>query len=209
MMAVISNSRNDIYAKLIPIKREISCKQVDRFFSSSNCVSVSHFDVLDETSSDNAGQDNRNLCDEGSANQTLQHDEIEQMKSEGASGQSIISQLVSKSATFDKKTVYSQQKYLNKKKKKYYLRSSFFSIILAEDTFKSIVHGNQVFVFSVKHTHMICRKSCRYHWSKFFVIISFGITGIWDEIHWQCFYHYRMSIINRMLRLLNHAKDWS
>jgi tRNA (adenine-N(1)-)-methyltransferase non-catalytic subunit len=67
---------------------------------------------------DSAGQDNRNLCDEGSANQTLQHEEIEQLKSEGASGQTIISQLVSKSATFEKKTVYSQQKYLNKKKKK-------------------------------------------------------------------------------------------
>ena len=73
---------------------------------------------LEETSGDNAGQDNRDLCDEGSANQTLQHDEIQQLKSEGASGQTIISQLVSKSATFEKKTVFSQQKYLNKKKKK-------------------------------------------------------------------------------------------
>jgi hypothetical protein len=59
------------------------------------------------------------LCDEGSANQTLQHHEIEQLKSQGASGQTIISQLVSKSATFEKKTAFSQQKYLNKKKKKY------------------------------------------------------------------------------------------
>jgi len=73
----------------------------------------------DDTSSDNAGQDNRDLCDEGSANQTLQHEEIEQLKSEGVSGHTIISQLVSKSTTFEKKTVYSQQKYLNKKKKKY------------------------------------------------------------------------------------------
>jgi hypothetical protein len=73
---------------------------------------------LEETSSDNAGQDNRNLCDDGSANQTLQHDEIEQLKSDGVSGQTIISQLVSKSATFEKKTLFSQQKYLNKKKKK-------------------------------------------------------------------------------------------
>ena len=38
----------------------------------------------EEASGDNAGQDNRDLCDEGSANQTLQHDEIEQLKSEGA-----------------------------------------------------------------------------------------------------------------------------
>jgi len=76
------------------------------------------FYLIEDTSSDNAGQDNRDLCDDGSANQTLQHDEIEQLKSEGASGQKIISQLVSKSATFEKKTIYSQQKYLNKKKKK-------------------------------------------------------------------------------------------
>jgi len=74
--------------------------------------------LIEDTSSDNAGQDNRDLCDEGSANQTLKHEEIEQLKSEGASGQTIISKLVSKSATFEKKTVYSQQKYLNKKKKK-------------------------------------------------------------------------------------------
>jgi len=76
-------------------------------------------EILDETSADNAGQDNRDLCDDGIANQTLQQEEIQQLKSEGASGQAIISQLVSKSATFEKKTAYSQQKYLNKKKKKY------------------------------------------------------------------------------------------
>ncbi len=76
------------------------------------------FYSIDDTSADNAGQDNRDLCDDGSANQTLQHEEIEQLKSDGASGQTIISQLVSKSATFEKKTIYSQQKYLNKKKKK-------------------------------------------------------------------------------------------
>lgn len=74
--------------------------------------------MLDDTSADAAGQDNRDLCDEGSVNQTLQHDEIEQLKSDGVSGQTIISQLVSKSATFEKKTLFSQQKYLNKKKKK-------------------------------------------------------------------------------------------
>ncbi len=117
MMDLILNLKNDIYAKLIPIKRKNLFKQViernpklikKRFF----------FYLLEETSADNAGQDNRDLCDEGSVNQTLQHDEIEQLKSEGASGQTIISQLVSKSATFEKKTVYSQQKYLNKKKKK-------------------------------------------------------------------------------------------
>ncbi|CAF4337237.1 unnamed protein product, partial [Adineta steineri] len=46
----------------------------------------------EDTSSDNAGQDNRNLCDEGTVNQVLQQEEIEQLKSEGVSGQSIISQ---------------------------------------------------------------------------------------------------------------------
>ena len=75
---------------------------------------------IDETSSTEAaaGQDNRDLCDDGSANQSLQHDEIQQLRSEGVSGQEIISKLVSKSATFEKKTAFSQQKYLNKKKKK-------------------------------------------------------------------------------------------
>jgi hypothetical protein len=114
MMGLISNLKNDIYAKLISIKRKNLFKQVDNFYNRTKWIQS----VLEDTSADNAGQDNRDLCDEGSANQTLQHDEIEQLKSEGASGQTIISQLVSKSATFEKKTVYSQQKYLNKKKKK-------------------------------------------------------------------------------------------
>ncbi|CAF0937356.1 unnamed protein product [Adineta ricciae] len=91
----------------------------DRYLSKIKTDQAKNLIQTEETSSDAAGQDNRDLCDEGTANQTLQHDEIEQMKSEGASGQTIISQLVSKSATFEKKTVYSQQKYLNKKKKKY------------------------------------------------------------------------------------------
>ena len=73
---------------------------------------------IDDIISENAGQDNRDLCDDGSANQILQHNEIEQLKSEGTSGQTIISHLVSKSTTFEKKTAFSQQKYLNKKKKK-------------------------------------------------------------------------------------------
>ena len=76
------------------------------------------FIFVEETPIDTAGQDNRDLCDEGDANQTLQQEEIQQLKSEGASGQTIISQLVSNSATFEKKTIFSQQKYLKKKKKK-------------------------------------------------------------------------------------------
>lgn len=74
--------------------------------------------LVEETPVDTAGQDNRDLCDEGDANQSLQHGDIQQMKSEGASGRDIISQLVSNSATFEKKTAFSQQKYLKKKKKK-------------------------------------------------------------------------------------------
>lgn len=92
--------------------------QVVRFVSDATMNHCYLFDSLEETTSESAGQDNRNLCDEGTANQNLQHDDIEQLKLEGVSGQAIISQLVSNSVTFEKKTVFSQQKYLNKKKKK-------------------------------------------------------------------------------------------
>lgn len=114
MMEIILNLKTNTSAKLRITKLENSFKQVNALIS----IEWKSDHHLDETSTDNAGQDNRDLCDEGTANQTLQHEEIEQLKSEGASGQTIISQLVSKSATFEKKTVYSQQKYLNKKKKK-------------------------------------------------------------------------------------------
>ena len=117
VMELISNWRIDIWVKSRPIKLKISFRQVKTSWSNKT-LTKSPLVFIEETSSDAAGQDNRDLCDEGTVNQTLQHDEIEQMKSEGASGQTIISQLISKSATFEKKTVYSQQKYLNKKKKK-------------------------------------------------------------------------------------------
>lgn len=64
-----------------------------------------------------SGEDNRSLVDLDS-NQKLSRDDILNMK-KNMSGVAIVDQLVEHSSTFQKKTEFSQQKYIKKKKKKY------------------------------------------------------------------------------------------
>ncbi|KAK1391184.1 tRNA (adenine(58)-N(1))-methyltransferase non-catalytic subunit TRM6 [Heracleum sosnowskyi] len=63
-------------------------------------------------------KDNRALVDNNTA-QTLTGDEIDVMRREGATGNEIVEALIANSATFDKKTSFSQEKYRLKKQKKY------------------------------------------------------------------------------------------
>lgn len=69
-------------------------------------------------------KDNRNIVDDGKS-QSLTRDDIEALKSDGASGRQIIETLVENSRTFKEKTTFSQEKYLKKKKQKY---SNLFKI---------------------------------------------------------------------------------
>ncbi|XP_028784686.1 tRNA (adenine(58)-N(1))-methyltransferase non-catalytic subunit trm6 [Neltuma alba] len=63
-------------------------------------------------------KDNRALIDNNKA-QTLTGEDIQAMKSQGARGDEIIDALIANSATFEKKTSFSQEKYRLRKQKKY------------------------------------------------------------------------------------------
>ncbi|XP_061337777.1 uncharacterized protein LOC133284720 [Gastrolobium bilobum] len=63
-------------------------------------------------------RDNRALIDNNTA-QSLTGEDIEAMRRQGARGNEIIEALIANSATFEKKTSFSQEKYRLKKQKKY------------------------------------------------------------------------------------------
>jgi len=66
----------------------------------------------------NAGEDNQDIWDDGTAQQLKQED-IDQLKERGISGSEIVSQLMENSKTFQNRTEFSQEKYLTKKEEKY------------------------------------------------------------------------------------------
>ncbi|XP_030527375.2 tRNA (adenine(58)-N(1))-methyltransferase non-catalytic subunit trm6 isoform X2 [Rhodamnia argentea] len=63
-------------------------------------------------------RDNRELVDNNKA-QSLSGEDIEELRRQGATGDEIIEALIANSATFEKKTAFSQEKYRLKKQKKY------------------------------------------------------------------------------------------
>lgn len=72
-----------------------------------------------------SAENNQNILDIGSKIQKLSNDEISELKRSGASsniGQQIIEKIVAGHAGFDKKTVFSQQKYLRRKQQKFLRR---------------------------------------------------------------------------------------
>jgi len=65
--------------------------------------------------------DNRDLVDNNKS-QSLQHEQIEQMRQDGTHGSAIVEKLIESSATFGQKTEFSKAKYIAKKQKKYQQR---------------------------------------------------------------------------------------
>jgi len=65
--------------------------------------------------------DNRNLVDNNKS-QSLQFEEIEQMRQDGTHGSAIVNKLIKNSSTFDQKTEFSKAKYIKKKQQKYQQR---------------------------------------------------------------------------------------
>lgn len=63
-------------------------------------------------------KDNRAIVDNNTA-QSLTSEDIDEMRSQGAKGDEIVEALIANSATFEKKTLFSQEKYRVKKQKKY------------------------------------------------------------------------------------------
>lgn len=65
-----------------------------------------------------SGESNKEIWDDGTSQQ-LKKEDIEQLRGQGLTGTEIVSQLVENSKTFQIKTEFSQEKYLNKKEEKY------------------------------------------------------------------------------------------
>ncbi|XP_019250255.1 PREDICTED: tRNA (adenine(58)-N(1))-methyltransferase non-catalytic subunit trm6 isoform X1 [Nicotiana attenuata] len=63
-------------------------------------------------------KDNRAIVDNNTA-QSLTSEDIDEMRRQGAKGDEIVDALIANSATFEKKTLFSQEKYRIKKQKKY------------------------------------------------------------------------------------------
>lgn len=63
-------------------------------------------------------KDNRAIIDNNTA-QSLTSEDIDEMRRQGAKGDEIVEALIANSATFEKKTLFSQEKYRVKKQKKY------------------------------------------------------------------------------------------
>ncbi|KAI3464850.1 hypothetical protein Pfo_021513 [Paulownia fortunei] len=85
--------------------------------------------VLPSTEGNNVGEkmdcqimeecrDNRAIVDNNTA-QTLTGEDIDDLRRKGATGDEIVEALIANSATFEKKTAFSQEKYRIKKQKKY------------------------------------------------------------------------------------------
>ncbi|KDP36934.1 hypothetical protein JCGZ_08225 [Jatropha curcas] len=88
------------------LSRFIPSKQGNNAEEKSDC------EMIDES------RDNRALIDNNKA-QSLTGDDIDAMRRQGAKGEEIIDALIANSATFEKKTLFSQEKYRLKKQKKY------------------------------------------------------------------------------------------
>ncbi|XVF58437.1 hypothetical protein PTKIN_Ptkin07bG0066900 [Pterospermum kingtungense] len=76
--------------------------------------------VLDErgNQSQEESRDNRSIIDNNQA-QSLTGEDIDAMRRQGATGNEIVEALIANSATYEKKTQFSQEKYRLKKQKKY------------------------------------------------------------------------------------------
>lgn len=66
-----------------------------------------------------SGKDNRNIPNNAES-QCLTKEDIDKLKEEKFSSNSIIGELINNSKTFNMKTGYSQEKYIKKKEKKYF-----------------------------------------------------------------------------------------
>lgn len=65
-----------------------------------------------------SGESNQTIWDDGTSQQ-LKKDDIEVLREQGVTGSAIVSQLLENSKSFQIKTEFSQEKYVNKKEEKY------------------------------------------------------------------------------------------
>ncbi|AJT24877.1 Gcd10p [Saccharomyces cerevisiae YJM1388] len=82
-------------------------------------LSIKKKSVSLELSSIDSSATNQNLVNMGSKAQELTVEEIEKMKQESLSSKEIIDKIIKSHKSFHNKTVYSQEKYVNRKKQKF------------------------------------------------------------------------------------------
>lgn len=90
----------------------------NRHFTLQLCTKSDIHSVKESIRDLGSGADNRTICDDGSS-QLLTSSSIEKLRDKGSTPQSILEHLVENSKTFQIKTEYSQEKYIEKKEKKY------------------------------------------------------------------------------------------
>uniref|UniRef100_A0A1D1Y8F8 tRNA (adenine(58)-N(1))-methyltransferase non-catalytic subunit TRM6 n=1 Tax=Anthurium amnicola TaxID=1678845 RepID=A0A1D1Y8F8_9ARAE len=103
--------------------------------------------------------DNRVLIDDNKA-QSLTGEDIDAMRRDGVSGSEIIEALIANSSTFEKKTVFSQEKYRLRKQKKYapkVLLRRPFARSICEAYFKK--HASRIGPFHRDGHHWILQPS--------------------------------------------------
>ncbi|KAL4305136.1 hypothetical protein HN51_038657 [Arachis hypogaea] len=88
------------------------------FIPSPQADATNNEEIKDDGQPNVESRDNRELVDNNTA-QTLTGEDIEAMRRQGAGGNEIIEALIANSATYEKKTAFSQEKYRRKKQKKY------------------------------------------------------------------------------------------
>lgn len=86
----------------------------------SRVIPSTEDDVQEKEDAQISGEfrDNRAIVDDNKA-QSLSGEDIDEMRRQGATGEEIVEALIANSATFEKKTSFSQEKYKLKKQKKY------------------------------------------------------------------------------------------
>ncbi|XP_031118360.1 tRNA (adenine(58)-N(1))-methyltransferase non-catalytic subunit trm6 [Ipomoea triloba] len=84
----------------------------------SPAIEGNNLEAESDSQTTDVSKDNRALVDNNTA-QSLTGEDIDEMRRQGASGDEIVKALIANSATFEKKTQFSQEKYKLKKQKKY------------------------------------------------------------------------------------------
>ncbi|GAB2228431.1 hypothetical protein Droror1_Dr00010270 [Drosera rotundifolia] len=79
---------------------------------------VTYSQEKEDTTAEDIVKDNREIVDNNTA-QSLNGEDIDAMRRQGATGNEIVEALIANSTTFEKKTAFSQEKYRLRKQKKY------------------------------------------------------------------------------------------
>lgn len=109
--------------KVVPIKSLTTQDAVNKELEEEDSDEITK-DKLTQILSNNS-ENNQNIIDIGSKIQKLTSDDIDELKTSGATsniGQLIIQKMIEGHGGFDKKTIFSQQKYLKRKQQKFLRR---------------------------------------------------------------------------------------